>query len=214
MPSGHVWPAPQLNAQAVPPFARISSQTTSALPVLGGAKQSHTSRHPEIMHTLAPSVRDEVKQPMNPVAVPVPIQLHCELSTVPAAVRQAFHSPGTTGSQSDPPSEDSDGPEVDASVVLVPSDVVVSPSVVASALVPPDVVANVVVGPCEADASLAELESPFPSSPQADIAVSKNPHRTFCTIFMTTTVSLPNRHESTDSDKLAARVLRPSLLAR
>src|SRR5688572_8525506 len=54
MPSGHISPPPQSSAQPNPPSARIISHTTTAVPVAGGGKQSHTSTQPLMKHVFAP----------------------------------------------------------------------------------------------------------------------------------------------------------------
>ena len=102
MPSGHVSWFAQLRAQPLPPPCRISEQTTGAVPVAGGAKQSHTSSQPLMKHTFASGLEAELRQPMKPVAPPMPIHLHRVLSTLPPMSTQAFHSPGITGSHAPP----------------------------------------------------------------------------------------------------------------
>lgn len=97
MPSGQVAPLLQLRWQPVPPSARISAHSTTAVPVAGGAKQSHASSHPLMKQVLYSGIFEDTRQPMKPVASELPIQLQSVVSTPPISLWQLFHSPGTTG---------------------------------------------------------------------------------------------------------------------
>ncbi len=101
MPSGHVCPSAHDRTQPKPPPETTAAQTTSALPVGGGAKQSQTSSHP-VMKQVSPASPGAVRQLTVPVLSGSPVQLQSVLSTMPRSLVHEFHSPGTTGSHCNP----------------------------------------------------------------------------------------------------------------
>lgn len=85
------------------PPSRIGAQTTSAVPVAGGSKQSQVSTQSRMMQTLAPLSSPELRQVRYPLESGSPTQLHSVLSMLPMSSMHAFHSPTTSGSQTGPP---------------------------------------------------------------------------------------------------------------
>lgn len=92
IPSGQASPPPHESTQAVPPPWSTAAQVTTALPVVGGAKQSHASSHMSMLQT-EPTDDAGLTQSTDPGWSGVADQPHL-LFMISGPSLHAFQSPG------------------------------------------------------------------------------------------------------------------------